>query len=109
MSQQQSPPHSAALLQLVPPLAALPLMPLDEATADETVDVLATELTELEATDELEATEELEATDELELPVGPLNVEPPAPPAPPTPVSMSVEPVAQLITMPKPTANAPMP
>lgn len=108
MSQQQSPPHSAALLQVVPPLAALPLIPLDEAaTADATLAVLATEdaATELEDATEDDATELDDTTeDAVELTAKFI------PPAPPPPESKSVvEPVAQLITMPKPIANAPMP
>ncbi|MBM4358742.1 MAG: hypothetical protein FJ096_11625, partial [Deltaproteobacteria bacterium] len=111
MSQQQSPPQSFADDEhVLPPLAELLSPPLlEEATAEATVLVLA--VTEVWAEDcaELEATEdalELEAVEDTEL-------EAAAPPLPPTPVGCEsksvVEPVAQLITIPKPAANAPIP
>jgi hypothetical protein len=112
-SQQQSPPQSADEEQALPPLAELlsPL-PLDDATADDTEVVLAaTEVcaevcAELEATDEDATLLELDAVEDTELDA----VAPPLPPAPVGCVSKSVvEPVAQLMTMPKPAANAPMP
>lgn len=105
-SQQQSPPQSSALAQEDPPLAELlPPLALDAATADDTVLVLAA----VEAWLELDATE-----DWLELATTLLDIaSPPPPPPPPAPVGTVsksvVEPVAQLMTMPKPAANAPIP
>ncbi len=98
-------PHSDDIEHEPPPLAALPPVAADEAaTVDATVlEVDATVLASLEL-----ATEEDASDDELAVEEETLDAV--APPAPVGWVSKSVvEPVAQLITSPKPAANAPIP
>jgi hypothetical protein len=99
-SQQQSPPQSAAAVQLpLPPLEAL--RPLDDGPVELTL-VLVTEVDD--------ACCELLDAAELDEPLLDAWLTLALVPPPPPSVSKSVcVPVAQLITSPNPTANAPIP
>lgn len=111
-SQQQPPPQSPAPTHEPPPLAALPPVALPPVAEPEIPLELAVDATEFDAAllPLLAVLETLVALLELTDVTLEATLEAVAPPAPLGCVSKSVvEPVAQLMTRPKPAANAPTP